>query len=116
MKRSIRFPADKTAHDGDDQFRPPAFEPLELAELIVRLVLRLLPDNAGVEDNDIGLLNFRLGLVAVFFELDGETAGVRLVHLTADGPNMVCAVHIEKKESRDLPPLEARFQGVPDRL
>ena len=56
-------------------------------------VFRLLPDHAGVQHDERRFLRVPGGRIAQRLELCGNLAGVGLVHLAADRPDMVRAVH-----------------------
>ena len=81
-----------TRHDDLTTFAL-ALPRLEVAEVAVQLVVRVLPDAARVEDHDVGV-----GLTVganepVGFEQTGDPLRVVLVHLTPVGAHDVAAGH-----------------------
>jgi hypothetical protein len=62
---------------------------LELIQTSHSLVLRLLPDDTGVENHNVGILRALRGSIAETLKPGGHTLGVRHVHLTSNGPNMI---------------------------
>ena len=71
------------AHDADDEIRPLGLEQAQLAELREHLVLGLLADGAGVDEDEVGLGLVGGQLLAVLAQETGDPLGVILVHLTA---------------------------------
>src|SRR2546421_124997 len=71
------------AHDADHEVRTRGLEPLELAELGEDLVLGLLANRAGVEQDDVGFALVGGELVVTLAEQAGNPLGVVLVHLAA---------------------------------
>ena len=65
----------------------------QVAEVAVQLVVGVLPDAAGVEDDDVGVV-LRLGAhQPVGLQQAGDALGVVLVHLTPVGAHDVAAGH-----------------------
>ncbi len=69
-------------HHPDDQVGPRALQVLEGAELGVHLVLGLLPDRTGVEEDQVGVVGPVGQLIRLALEQAGDPLGVVLVHLT----------------------------------
>ena len=65
-----------------------------MTEVAVKLVVGVLADAAGVEENDVGVLDVVGGLHAVGFEQASQALGVVLVHLAPEGPDEVLAGHL----------------------
>ena len=77
----------QAAADGDLHFGPPALERLEVAEVPVEFVVGVLPDAAGVEHDEIGLVGGAGRLHALLREQPGQALRVVLVHLAPEGPD-----------------------------
>src|SRR5215468_661962 len=75
-------------HDADHEIGARALEVFELAQPREDLVLGLLPDRAGVEEDQIGVLRHFRELVALLLEQTGDALGIVLVHLAAVGDQM----------------------------
>ncbi len=60
-----------------------------MAEVAHGAVLRLLTDDAGVDDGEVGVLGPGGRLPAETGEAGGQLVGVGLVHLAALGPDVV---------------------------
>jgi hypothetical protein len=73
------------AHDPDDQLGSLALEVLQRPQLRVHLVLRLLSDGAGVEQDEVSVFWAIGQLVPLLPEQPGYALGVVLVHLAAVG-------------------------------
>src|SRR2546425_1050974 len=73
------------AHDADEDVGPLAFEKLELPQAREDLVLALLADGAGVQEDQIGVLRALRQLVALIAQQTRDALRVVLVHLTAVG-------------------------------
>src|SRR6266446_556365 len=71
------------SHDADDQLGVFRLELPELAELREDLLLRLLADRAGVDEDQVGLLLVCSELIALGAEQARDALRVVLVHLTA---------------------------------
>ena len=71
------------AHHPDHHVGARALQRPELAELREHLVLGLLADRAGVEEDEVGVVLAVGQLVVVRLEQTRDTLGVVLVHLTA---------------------------------
>ena len=81
---------------GHDDLAVPAgrggvLPPLELAEVAVQLVVGVLPDAAGVEHDDVGLVDRRRRHQPVTFQQPGDALRVVLVHLAPEGAHDVGA-------------------------
>ena len=77
--------AGHTTANADDQARPLAFERTHTTEVRKDLLLRLLSDRAGVEEDDIGLLDTVGDDRAITVREDlGHLVRVVLVHLAAE--------------------------------
>ena len=72
-------------HDRDRWFLP--LQPDERVQLAGDLVFGRLADDAGVQDDDIGLILLVGAPVASFLERGRDLGAVRLVHLATNGPN-----------------------------
>ena len=66
-----------------------SLEGLELAEMPIELVVGVLTNAAGIEDDDIGLLQRRGLRQPVGLEKAGDALGVVFVHLTSVGTDEV---------------------------
>ena len=73
----------ETATDGDLNVGVLFFQHLEVTESPVELVVSILTDAAGVEDNHVGVGNVVDAVHAVGLEQTGDPLRVVLVHLTA---------------------------------
>ena len=69
----------------------------QVAEVAVELVVRVLPDRAGVEHHDIGLLVASGTNVPMGLQQPGDPLGVVHVHLAAVGPDLVGAPGSESR-------------------
>ena len=76
---------------------------LEVAEGAVELVVGVLPDAAGVEDDDVGLVEVGGGLHAVGLEQPGDPLRVVLVHLAPEGADQVAPGLRRRRRSRSWP-------------
>ena len=88
----VRAGADHAAHNGDLEGRLTVaflFHATEAAQVAGGAVLRLLADDAGVDDGEIGVLRPGGLLPAELGEAGGELVGVGHVHLAAFGPDVV---------------------------
>ena len=75
----------EAAADRDLQPGAPLPDRLQLAEVPVQLVVRVLTDAAGVEHDDVGLFQVLCAGHAVCREHGGDAFGVVLVHLAPEG-------------------------------
>ncbi len=75
--------------DGDLQSGPLLFERPELAEVAIKPVVGVLPYAAGVENNDVGVLDALRRDHSFGFEQAGQALGVVLVHLAAEGAHQI---------------------------
>jgi hypothetical protein len=100
VQRVALLPND-AAGDGDRALR--RLPPPQLVQLGVDLVLAGLPDDAGVEDGDVGALQVRRLLVAGRQQLARQALGVGQVHLAADRPDVECphGVSLGHQDSQD---------------
>ena len=80
----------------------------EVAEVAVELVVGVLPDRAGVEDDDVGLLVGRCRDVARLLQQPGQALGVVDVHLAPVGADLVGADGVDDRAAHDRP----RVRGV----
>ena len=64
---------------------------LQVAEVAVQLVVGVLPDAAGVEDDDVGVVERTGRHQPVLLEQAGDALGVVLVHLASEGADDVAA-------------------------
>src|SRR3990170_3855266 len=85
----VGLQADHAAHDGDSELLALAAQLLQRAQLADRPLLGVVADRAGVEDDQVGLLRPGRLRPAEATEAGGQLLGVRLVHLAADGPDVV---------------------------
>jgi hypothetical protein len=83
----------EAATDGDLQVGAELLERLERPEMAVELLVRVLPDAARVQDDDIGVLEAAGRFHPVGGEHPGDALGIVLVHLAAVGPDEVAAGH-----------------------
>jgi hypothetical protein len=79
----------QTATHRDLQVGPTVLLGLEMAERPVQLVVCVLPDATGVEDDDVGVVHPRGRHQPVRFHESGQAFGVMLVHLAPEGPDQV---------------------------
>ena len=79
------------AHHGDLEGGVFTLEVGERPELGSGAVLGVLADGASIEDDEVGVCGMIGGVPAEAAEAGGELAGVGLVDLTADGPNVIGA-------------------------
>jgi len=86
LQQPVAFLLDYAAGDGDGPLR--GLPLAQLVQLGVNLVLRLLTDDAGVEDSDVGPLEVLLFRIAGRQELSREALRVRQVHLAPDRPDV----------------------------
>jgi len=85
LENALAFLLGHAACRHDAQAGPPLLLPAERAEQAEEFLLRLGPDRAGVEDDQIGLLCFRAWDVAALRQQLLHDLGVALIHLTAEG-------------------------------
>ena len=81
-----------TAHQRDYRLRVALLDAGYGAEVADHLILGGLPDYAGIQNDDIGVLRLGGGFQPQLLQRGGQTLGVRRVHLAADGPDVI-AVH-----------------------
>ncbi len=74
--------------DGDLHAGPALLQRLEVTEGPVQLVVGVLPDGAGGEDDDVGLPRRGDGLEPLAQEQAPDALGVVLVHLAPEGANV----------------------------
>jgi len=86
----------ETSADHDLETRSGGLDRLEVTEGAVELVVGVLADAAGVEDDDVGVIERGGGLHAVGLEQPGDALGVVLVHLTPEGADQVLLGHTGK--------------------
>jgi hypothetical protein len=79
----------EAAADHDLQVGTALLQGLELAEVAVQLVVGVLTDAAGVEHDDIGIVQARGGAQPVCFQQAGDALGIMLVHLAPEGAHHV---------------------------
>ena len=89
--------------------RVPVLDRLKVAEVPVQLVVGVLPDAAGVEEDDVGLLDVVGGLHPLGLEHARQPLGVVDVHLAAERPDQVLAGHPPRLEPRGTEPVERAF-------
>ena len=80
---------DHAAHDGDLQLLAALAALVQVVEPPVGAVLGVLPHGARVDDGEVGAVRVVGGGVPDLLEPGDELEGVGLVHLTAEGPDMV---------------------------
>ncbi len=90
----------QTAADGDLHARPGGLDGRQVAEVAVELVVGVLPDRAGVEDDDVRVGAGRGPHVACLLEQPGQPLGVVHVHLAPVGADLVGAC----RRARHRPP------------
>src|SRR5207302_1494942 len=73
--------------DGDLEVGPAPLQRLQVAEVPVELVVGVLPDAAGVEHDEVGLVGGADRLHPLLREQPGEALRVVLVHLAPEGPD-----------------------------
>src|SRR5262245_40702666 len=73
------------ADDADHELGLAGLAPLHFAQPPVDLLDGLLPDAAGIEDDDVGVARVGRGLHAVVQQAPGDLLRVELVHLAAEG-------------------------------
>jgi hypothetical protein len=73
-----------------------------MAEVTVEAVVGVLPDAAGVQDDDIGRLHVLRALVALRLEQARHPLRIVLVHLAPEGADEVPAGH--RPQVRGWPP------------
>ena len=83
----------QTAAHRDLQPGPAVLEGLEVAEMAVELVVRVLPDAARVEDDDVGRLEVVGRLQPVGGEQPRDALRVVLVHLATERADVEAAGH-----------------------
>jgi hypothetical protein len=81
--------ADQATHDHEGRLRVLAFEWLEGTEASDRFVFGTLSHYAGVQEHQVGLRRPARGGPSQGVELFCDSPGVGLVHLAADGPDVV---------------------------
>ncbi len=83
--------ADHAAHHGDEEIGTRALGVFEQGKLAVGALLGLFADTARVEHDEIGGVYAGGFVPAEAVEDAGDALGVGLVHLAADGPDVVFA-------------------------
>ena len=83
----------EAAADHDLQLGPGGLDGLEVPEGAVELVVRVLPNAAGVEHHDVGVVDAVGRHHTVGFEQPRDSLGVVLVHLTPVGADQVPLGH-----------------------
>ncbi len=83
----------QTPTDRDLQIGPGLLERLQRPEVAVELLIRVLPDAARVQHDDVGILDARRSLHAVGGEHARDPLGIVLVHLAPVGADEVPARH-----------------------
>jgi hypothetical protein len=78
---------------GNDERRSAPLEEFEPAEIAESLLLGLLPDGAGVQDNDIRLSGLFRSRITPFEQFGVELLGVQVIHLTTIGEDLHEAFH-----------------------
>ena len=91
LLKVIGFEADHAAHERDLESGLLALEFADAAELGVGAVLGVLAHAAGVEHDDVGSLDAVGRFEADAVEARCELFAICLVHLAADGPEVVLA-------------------------
>ncbi len=81
--------AHKTAHQADDFVGMFFFDDLEQTEAAKGFIFGALAHNAGVDDEDIGIIGIGGGLNAHTFKFGGEALCIGLIHLTPQCPDVV---------------------------
>jgi hypothetical protein len=77
--------------DGDLHPRPLLFQRAQLAQVAVQAVVCVLADAAGVENDDVSILEILRRDHTLGFEEAGQALGVVLVHLAAESAHKVTA-------------------------
>ena len=67
--------------------------------MLAARLLGVLADGAGVDDEQVGVFRGVDGFVAEARQAGGELRGVGLVHLTAEGPDVVAQAGPLEKDS-----------------
>ncbi len=80
--------ADHTAHECDQQVIAPGLSMFELGELVMRLLFWCFAHAAGIEHHQVSLVHAGL-FPAQSFEDGLDALGVSLVHLAANGPDVI---------------------------
>jgi hypothetical protein len=88
------------AADAQDHVRALLLEGLETSQLREHLLRRLLPDGAGVEEHDVGLLGSARGDVSLLGQRARQLLGVVHVHLTAPGGDPVATSGLVRGPAR----------------
>src|SRR5262249_37602104 len=110
--------ADHAAADRDRNPGPTPLQLFQLAELAERLLLGRGAYRAGVQDDVVGLVEPAGRAQTAALQLPGELLRVGLVHLAADGPDVVAALgHGRDYRNRRYNPAALRrsARGVPVR-
>jgi hypothetical protein len=84
--------AHQAAHQVDDQARIALLQRMQRVQPAISLVLRRLADDAGVQDDDVGLFRLLGMTVAQMFKGRPQALRVGHVHLAAFRPNMILHV------------------------
>src|SRR6266704_5324288 len=95
--------ADHTAHQRDQQITAPGFGMLEQSKLVMRFLFRRFAHAACIEYHQVGLLHAAL-FPAQLFENGLDALGVSLVHLAANGPDVVFPMRNTGGRGHDLCP------------
>lgn len=82
-----------TAAHADDKPRPLLFHVNNSSYLRYRLVMRVFPDGAGVEEDDIGIGAACRFFIAHALKKPRHLAGIVHVHLAAEGMNVKLLMH-----------------------
>jgi hypothetical protein len=78
---------------GNDERRLALLERFEPAEIAKSLLLGLLPDGAGVQDNDIRLSGLFRSRITPFEQFGVELLGIQVIHLAPIGEDLHEAFH-----------------------
>ncbi len=84
----------QAAADDDLHVGAPVLDRLQHAQVAVELVVGVLSNAAGVQDDDVRMLGVRGDDESVGFEEPGDALGVVLVHLAPEGADEVRAGHL----------------------
>jgi hypothetical protein len=79
----------QATHDHDGSLAIVAFQWFEGAQAAAHPILSALPDDAGVQYHQVGLLWLWRGLPSQGVEFLAGSPGIGLIHLTANGPKVV---------------------------
>ena len=77
--------------DGDLHVGPAVLGRLQLSEVAVELVVGVLPDAAGVEHDDVSIVQVGGRHHAVSLEEAGQLFGIVLVHLASESADQIAA-------------------------